>query len=1426
MPKRRNKGRKKRRKPQQQLPRPSRGGDSGQQMSPAAATEQQPTAAAQATMPAPTTDNLGSRPPDRRVTGTVLAVEREFIRIDVDGQEANIYASELMLDVGETPSQRYIVGDRFDAFVFQMEPDPDSGLPQFSIRRASPYPDALNRLEVGAIVNATVVNTYDVGIELDIDGVRGNALFQDLPLALNESPHDRYQPGDALKQLFVWEVDHDARDLYLSMQRNAPGYVEALAAHSVGEVVNGVVTASQGNGGIWLDVDGVIGDVLPQELGLADGQSVQERYAVGDTVNDLFVWQVNHDARGLNLSVRRNVPTYVEALAARSVGDIVSGVVTGVPGNGGIWLDVDGVIGGMPPHELSVADSQSAQERYPIGDTVSDLFVWQVNHDARDLYLSVRRNAPSYVETLNARSVGEVVSGVVTDFQSNGGLLLNVNGIIGSVPPWELPLADGETLQERYPIDAHVHDLFVCQVHHNARDLALSVRRSAPSYVEALNAHSVGEIVDGVVTSFPGNSGLLLNVNGIIGSVPPWELPLADGETLQERYPIDAHVHDLFVCQVHHNARDLALSVRRSAPSYVEALNAHSVGEIVDGVVTSFPGNSGLLLNVNGIIGSVPPWELPLADGETLQERYPIDAHVHDLFVCQVHHDARDLYLSVRRSAPAYVEALNAHSVGEIVDGVVTSFPGNSGLLLNVNGIIGSVPPWELPLADGETLQERYPIDAHVHDLFVCQVHHNARDLALSVRRSAPSYVEALNAHSVGEIVDGVVTSFPGNSGLLLNVNGIIGSVPPWELPLADGETLQERYPIDAHVHDLFVCQVHHNARDLALSVRRSAPSYVEALDPHSVGEAVSGVVTGFADKGGLWLDVDGVIGGVPPWELPLADGETVQERYPIGEPVRDLFVWQVDHNQRRLGLSVRRNTHDYVDALAARGVGEDISGVVIDTNEWGIWLDTDGVVGWIPASELAPDEGESPRDHYADGDTVAAHVWQIDQISRTVILSVRRLHADFIEDPFEPDETVLGIYLNRSPGGIRVLVADSDLYVPRCELSLSVGDRPPFGYGQPIPLVVLAVDSNGQPTKLSHRRALSNWQAEVNRLIPGVIVQNAEIIPVNALPPGAGEDRTGVDLGPVTGFVDHAELGADDARAMMLEEANTQYSVVIESIDADGEAPIVSNDKFEERWRELAENVSEGDQVQAELRHVSHDNATLDLDLGSGLLATMPADQLPTTETPAKPHIERIGETFSVLVTRKDESARAITVEHRDQPIERLIRQGESEKLEFKATLRRSPRTGETDAAATFGVMKSIVGFLNSWDGGTLLVGVNDRGILITGPADEVGTMAIDGFANEDEMVRALKDLIKNRIGVSVFEWLTISFTDFRNSRILRVDCEPADNHVWLKGGKNGKSKEEDFFLRTPAATDPLNRRELVDYIERRFHGARTVDN
>ena len=1126
-------------------------------------------------------------------------------------------------------------------------------------------------------------------------------------------------------------------------------------------------------------------------------------------------------SRARNQGAEPRLDAVVATVAAEQsithkVGDIVSGTVTAIDDNSWIWLDVEGWNGAVIPQELNLADGESARERYTLGETIDGLFAWKVDHEARRLSLSQKRNAPGYLEALQQRAVGDVVFGTITEIANNGGLQLDVDGLVGSVAPDELVLSNGESAQDRYTIGEAIDGLFVWQINHNPRDLSLSVKRNAPGYLEALQRLAVGDVVSGTITDFQPNGGLWLDVNGLVGVVGPQELGLTAGEPVQERYAVGETINGLFVWMIDHDDRHLSLSVKRNAPGYVKALQQRAVGDVVSGTITVFASGGSLWLDVDGLVGNVAPDELALNEGESAREHYTVGETIEGLFVWGIDHEDRHLALSLKRGAPGYAEALRRHVVGEVVSATITGFNGDDDLWLDVDGLVGGIPSWELTLADGESARDRYAVGETIDGLFVWDIDHQTHHLGLSVKRNASGYVEALQRHAVGEVVSATITGFNGDDGLMLDINGLVGGIPPWEIVLADGESTRDRYAVGQTIDGLFVWQVNPEFRVLALSVKRNAPDYAKALQRRSVGDVVSATITDFEGSGGLWLDVDGQVGGVGPEELVLADGESARERYAVGETIEGLFVWGVDHNARGLALSLKRNAPGYLEALQRRVDGEAASGPILLVHTTGLAVEVYGLFGLIPASELPLEAGQSPQQQYSVGETIAARVWMIDRVSRMVILSARRTAADVREEePIAQGATIHAVVRGATPRDVRMPIRVLTMYsgvdwveIPPHELSLSTGMPPRFQNDQVIRVVVVELDDGGRATRLSHRLALDDWEAEMQRLSPGALVPNARPVPPVAL--SEAELRAGtvaVDLGPITGFVPEEEL--DPEAGQNVAAYNETYPVVIESVDRERGIAIVSHDRFEERWRELAAGFEVGGEVEGELRDFDGEIALLDL--GSGLLAQMSERELPDSDPPGKAVFDRISERFSLRITAIDHDSQAIHIEPRDRWAEALLDATESETLEFKAVLRgsggKSKRRDMTHEA-----MRTITGFLNT-SGGNLVIGVNDD-------LEVVGLESDDGLAGEtmakkiDSAIQTLEDNMKNVQPLNAFDdrdnlrdLVTWTTPVVRGRTLLVVECQRGpDGGVWLVG-----KGQPQFWIRQGQETVQRHGRDAI---------------
>ena len=162
--------------------------------------------------------------------------------------------------------------------------------------------------------------------------------------------------------------------------------------------------------------------------------------------------------------------------------------------------------------------------------------------------------------------------------------------------------------------------------------------------------------------------------------------------------------------------------------------------------------------------------------------------------------------------------------------------------------------------------------------------------------------------------------------------------------------------------------------------------------------------------------------------------------------------------------------------------------------------------------------------------------------------------------------------------------------------------------------------------------------------------------------------------------------------------------------------------------------------------------------------------------------------------------------VEEKPATLEQMIVQGEGIYTEFKSTLRVNLHTGEKDKRMEHASLKTINGFLNSKEGGHLVIGVDDKGAALG--------LSNDKFENEDKMDLHLGNLIKSQLGVSTMLHIKAHFEDYLGERVLLVECKPSKVPVYLKVGQ-----EEEFYIRAGGSSAKLTPSQMIEYVKQRFN-------
>lgn len=150
------------------------------------------------------------------------------------------------------------------------------------------------------------------------------------------------------------------------------------------------------------------------------------------------------------------------------------------------------------------------------------------------------------------------------------------------------------------------------------------------------------------------------------------------------------------------------------------------------------------------------------------------------------------------------------------------------------------------------------------------------------------------------------------------------------------------------------------------------------------------------------------------------------------------------------------------------------------------------------------------------------------------------------------------------------------------------------------------------------------------------------------------------------------------------------------------------------------------------------------------------------------------------------------------------IIDGGESDRVEFKSSLRYDYKTKSANTGLTSIVVKTVAGFMNS-DGGYLFIGVKDDGTIL-GIENDFETLR---EKNLDKFQLTFYQSVTDAIGKEFSHAFKFEAIKIDGKTIACIKINRSEKPVWVSEGSEVK-----FYIRSGNATQPLNSKEANEFL------------
>ncbi len=166
-------------------------------------------------------------------------------------------------------------------------------------------------------------------------------------------------------------------------------------------------------------------------------------------------------------------------------------------------------------------------------------------------------------------------------------------------------------------------------------------------------------------------------------------------------------------------------------------------------------------------------------------------------------------------------------------------------------------------------------------------------------------------------------------------------------------------------------------------------------------------------------------------------------------------------------------------------------------------------------------------------------------------------------------------------------------------------------------------------------------------------------------------------------------------------------------------------------------------------------------------------------------------------------------------EEINKLIRQGESERLEFKSSLRWDYRQELINKDLEAVILKSIAAFANA-KGGILIIGIRDD-LEVLGLEPDFKSLKKQDV---DYFELHLRTLVNNQFGLQFASHnLLMQFPVIEGKTICVIQVSGSESPVYVKTKSKQGKPEEKFYVRTGNASQEITSlKEIQEYIDKHF--------